>query len=161
MRQILYVIRSKQSIERWEGKQALPSYKDTSAEIEGLYDGPWLKSLPNEVELPNAAPSPSRGQSSASSVQTTIRKISRMPDELHYLRGEPYRSKNVQEHLQQVRLTCYDVPTMMLLIGMKISFTKNPMKPITVIPTAVWIAILENSAESNSASVKIPQATPP
>ena len=37
---------------------------------------------------------------------------------------------------------------MMLLIGMKMSFTKKPMKPIMKNPTDVACAILENSAEA-------------
>ena len=35
---------------------------------------------------------------------------------------------------------------MMLLIGMKISFTKKPMKPMIAKPTDVACAIFENSA---------------
>ena len=40
----------------------------------------------------------------------------------------------------------YDMPTMMLLIGMKMSFTKKPMKPMMKNPTEVACAIFENSA---------------
>ena len=39
---------------------------------------------------------------------------------------------------------------MMLLIGMKISFTKKPMKPMIAKPTDVACAILENSADSRA-----------
>ena len=35
---------------------------------------------------------------------------------------------------------------MMLLIGMKMSFTKKPMKPMIAKPVAVACAIFENSA---------------
>lgn len=42
----------------------------------------------------------------------------------------------------------YPDPTMMLLIGMKMSLTKNPMKPITINPKAVLMATLENSRRS-------------
>ena len=38
------------------------------------------------------------------------------------------------------------MPTMMLLIGMKMSFTKKPMKPMIAKPVAVACAIFENSA---------------
>jgi hypothetical protein len=34
---------------------------------------------------------------------------------------------------------------MILLMGMKISFTKKPMKPITINPSAVLMATFENS----------------
>nr|AFK41396.1 unknown [Lotus japonicus] len=37
---------------------------------------------------------------------------------------------------------------MMLLIGMKMSFTKNPTNPITTKPIAVRTATLENSLRS-------------
>lgn len=36
-------------------------------------------------------------------------------------------------------------PTMMLLIGMKMSLTKNPTNPITTNPIAVRTATFENS----------------
>jgi len=39
----------------------------------------------------------------------------------------------------------YYAPTMMLLMGMWINFTKNPMKPINAKPIAVAIAIFWNS----------------
>jgi hypothetical protein len=42
---------------------------------------------------------------------------------------------------------------MMLLMGMKMSFTKKPMKPMTVIPKAVWMAIFENSAKEEGIPV--------
>ena len=46
------------------------------------------------------------------------------------------------------------MPTMMLLIGMNISLTKKPMKPMIANPTDVACAIFENSAsrDANSAS---------
>ena len=49
----------------------------------------------------------------------------------------------------------YDMPTMMLLIGMNISLTKKPMNPMMAKPTDVACAIFENSAsrDTNSASV--------
>lgn len=40
--------------------------------------------------------------------------------------------------------------TMMLLIGIWMSLTKNPMNPITANPMAVAIAIRWNSAERRS-----------
>ena len=40
---------------------------------------------------------------------------------------------------------------MMLLIGMKISFTKKPMKPMMKKPTDVAWAIFENSARAGQA----------
>ena len=43
--------------------------------------------------------------------------------------------------------SCYD-PTMMLLMGMWMSLTKNPMKPIIAKPMAVAIAIFWNSEKS-------------
>ena len=43
-----------------------------------------------------------------------------------------------------MRLRRY-APTMMLLMGMWISFTKNPMKPMMAKPIAVAIAIFWNS----------------
>jgi hypothetical protein len=43
-----------------------------------------------------------------------------------------------------MRLRRY-APTMMLLMGMWISFTKNPMKPMMAKPMAVAIAIFWNS----------------
>ena len=48
---------------------------------------------------------------------------------------------------KQSKKSGYDMPTMMLLIGMKISFTKKPMKPMIAKPTDVACAILENSAQ--------------
>ena len=39
----------------------------------------------------------------------------------------------------------YPEPTMMLLMGIKMSLTKNPMKPITTNPSAVLIDTFENS----------------
>eukprot|EP00275_Glaucocystis_incrassata_P001544 EC123295.1.p1 GENE.EC123295.1~~EC123295.1.p1 ORF type:complete len:145 (-),score=0.23 EC123295.1:50-484(-) len=42
----------------------------------------------------------------------------------------------------------YDIPTMMLLIGMKMSFTKKPTNPMIANPTVVAIAIFENSFRS-------------
>ena len=47
---------------------------------------------------------------------------------------------------KQSKKSGYDMPTMMLLIGMKISFTKKPMKPMMKNPTEVACAIFENSA---------------
>jgi len=40
------------------------------------------------------------------------------------------------------------MPTMMLLMGMKISFTKKPMKPMMAKPIEVACAIFENSVRS-------------
>ena len=40
----------------------------------------------------------------------------------------------------------YPYPTMILLMGMWISFTKKPMKPMIAKPVAVACAIFENSA---------------
>lgn len=42
----------------------------------------------------------------------------------------------------------YPDPTMMLLMGMKMSLTKKPMKPMTINPMAVLIATFENSRRS-------------
>ena len=47
---------------------------------------------------------------------------------------------------QNTDTTLYDMPTMILLIGMNISFTKKPMKPMIAKPTDVACAIFENSA---------------
>lgn len=44
-------------------------------------------------------------------------------------------------------------PTMMLLIGMNINFTKKPMKPITTIPIAVLNAIFVNSKGQEAENV--------
>jgi hypothetical protein len=41
----------------------------------------------------------------------------------------------------------YTVPTIMLLMGMKMSFTKKPMKPITINPSPVLKATFENSVQ--------------
>ena len=41
---------------------------------------------------------------------------------------------------------------MMLLIGMKMSFTKKPMKPMIAKPVAVACAIFENSAREREAA---------
>ena len=46
----------------------------------------------------------------------------------------------------------YDMPTMMLLIGMNISLTKKPMNPMIAKPTDVACAIFENSASRNTNS---------
>jgi hypothetical protein len=42
----------------------------------------------------------------------------------------------------------------MLLMGMKRSFTKNPIKPITTQPTPVLKATFENSAQSYKPNAK-------
>ena len=47
---------------------------------------------------------------------------------------------------KHVKKCGYDMPTMMLLIGMKISFTKKPMKPMIAKPIDVACAIFANSA---------------
>ena len=44
------------------------------------------------------------------------------------------------------------MPTMMLLIGMKMSFTKKPMNPMMKKPTDVAWAIFENSAQRGGAA---------
>ncbi len=52
------------------------------------------------------------------------------------------------DNKQQEKKTCLFVfyePTMMLLIGIWISLTKNPIKPIMAKPIAVAIAIFWNS----------------
>ncbi len=49
----------------------------------------------------------------------------------------------------QVERRCYD-PTMMLFMGMWMSLTKKPMKPMMAKPMAVAIAIFWNSAKSEA-----------
>ena len=44
------------------------------------------------------------------------------------------------------------MPTMMLLIGMNMSFTKKPMNPMIAKPTDVACAIFENSASRDETS---------
>jgi hypothetical protein len=43
---------------------------------------------------------------------------------------------------------------MMLLMGMKMSLTKKPMKPMTINPMAVLIATFENSVLANNRNSK-------
>lgn len=54
----------------------------------------------------------------------------------------------------------YPAPTMMLLMGMKMSFTKKPMKPIIAKPTDVACAIFENSADHESNGHELGSACP-
>ena len=54
------------------------------------------------------------------------------------------------------QLNTYDMPTMMLLIGMNISLTKKPMNPMIAKPTDVACAIFENSASRGTNSASAP-----
>ena len=49
----------------------------------------------------------------------------------------------------------YDMPTMMLLIGMNMSLTKKPMNPMIAKPTDVACAIFENSASRDTSSASV------
>ena len=52
----------------------------------------------------------------------------------------------ISSTIQDISLAREDYePTMMLLIGMWMSLTKNPMKPMMAKPMAVAMAIFENS----------------
>ena len=54
------------------------------------------------------------------------------------------------------RYSDYPEPTMMLLMGMKMSLTKYPTKPITTKPSAVLIDTFENSVhQATSDNIKI------
>lgn len=55
---------------------------------------------------------------------------------------------NIPIEGNQLRETC-ETYTMMLLMGMWINLTKNPMKPIMAKPIAVAIAIFWNSGKTS------------
>ena len=66
--------------------------------------------------------------------------------ELHIRNQEhQLKKKNYLSYKTRFRFEPYYLPTIMLLIGIWISFTKNPMNPMIQNPIPVAIAILRNS----------------
>jgi len=83
----------------------------------------------NEIRRFASAPSEQRNR------VTQASQIARHCDHCHRPKTTQYRH--------------YDMPTMMLLIGMKMSFTKKPINPIIKKPMDVACAIFVNSARGS------------